>query len=239
MLVEVKPYTHTSSSSDTAPSPGYTTPHLNEVQERQERKAGDSKRKRDGPAHQFVFLRGSEGSKPTVRETAGEPRRAAMSQEGCARTSWSDERGAWDAVLPHGASWSMRQIEWFVSTWWRHLASASSATKFETSLAHFSAWASEMHGLECLIAWLPKTVELREDLVTLQVLELLEYAELTFHVLKAIEGAELQLISHLHRLIELVLGIQKHEDKQVAETAERVAPILEGLLPVGNTSLDA
>jgi hypothetical protein len=132
-----------------------------------------------------------------------------------AQIVWSKERGAHNAVLPHGASWSMRQIEWFVGMWWSHLANASVST-FEASLSHFSAWASDEHGLDSFIAWLPKTMECGEDLVTLQCLELLEYAEL------------LPLPS-LHGLAELVLQLQLHEDKQVAETAKRVTEVLEEL----------
>lgn len=132
-----------------------------------------------------------------------------------AQIVWNKERGAHNALLPHGATWAMGQIEWFVGTWWSHLANASVST-FETSLSHFSAWASDEHGLDSFIAWLPKTMECGEDLVTLQCLELLEYAEL------------LPLPS-IHRLAELIVQLHLHEDKQVAETAERVTEVLEEL----------
>jgi hypothetical protein len=90
---------------------------------------------------------------------------------------WNAERAAYDVVLPHGSEWSNRQVEWFVSTWWKHLAEASVVT-FAESLAHFSAWASDTHGLEACIAWLDNSDGSRADLMTLQLLELLEYAEL-------------------------------------------------------------
>ena len=48
-----------------------------------------------------------------------------------------------------------------------------------------------------------------EDLVTLQILELLEYAEL-------------RKLPALERLCDLVRGLEHHADRQVAETAERV-----------------
>ena len=90
---------------------------------------------------------------------------------------WSEDRKAYDLRLPGGRTWNSQQIGWFVNSWWKHLASASLAS-FSESLGHFSAWASAEHGLECLIAWLPRASSSGEDLVTLQILELLEYAEL-------------------------------------------------------------
>ena len=83
------------------------------------------------------------------------------------RPRWNADRAAYDVVLPHGKSWTSTQIEWFVGTWWKHLAEASVAT-FAESLAHFSAWASDEHGLESLIAWLGHTASTRADLVALQ-----------------------------------------------------------------------
>ena len=43
-------------------------------------------------------------------------------------------RGAYDVALPHGSTWSSRQIEWFVGLWWKNLANSSVAA-FSGSLA--------------------------------------------------------------------------------------------------------
>ena len=131
------------------------------------------------------------------------------------QSRWNEERAAYDAVLPHGEGWSARQIEWFVGLWWKHLANASVAT-FHGSLEQFSAWAADTEGLECLIAWIKKIPELGEDLLLLQLLELLEYADLTPSPL-------------LPPLTEVVRALYTYVDKDVAETAERVVPLLEEL----------
>ena len=83
------------------------------------------------------------------------------------RSQWNAARGAYDVALPHGSTWSSRQIEWFVGLWWKNLANASVAA-FSGSLAQFSLWAADDHGLECLAAWLPKVAALREDVLTVQ-----------------------------------------------------------------------
>ena len=83
------------------------------------------------------------------------------------RSQWNAARGAYDVALPHGSTWSSRQIEWFVGLWWKNLANASVAA-FSGSLAQFSLWAADDHGLECLTAWLPKVADLREDVLTVQ-----------------------------------------------------------------------
>ena len=92
---------------------------------------------------------------------------------------------------------------------------------FETSLSQFSSWASDEHGLESFISWLPKTLKCGEDLVTLQILELLEYAELV-------------PLPRLKRLSELVLQLQAHKDTQIAETAERVFQVFEEVAVPGS-----
>lgn len=160
-------------------------------------------RKRPAPADADANVEASSDAAP-----APPPYSRSVGETAAPEVRWSKERCAYDAVLPHGASWSMRQIEWFVGTWWRHLANASVAT-FDHSLTHFSEWASDAQGLDCLLAWLPQTTHGHEDLVTLQILELLEYAEL-------------RKLPALERLCDLVRGLEHHADRQVAETAERV-----------------
>ena len=75
--------------------------------------------------------------------------------------------------------------------------------------AQFSFWAATTEGLECLVAWLKRIPELGEDLLLLQLLELLEYADLTPSPLLA-------------DLTEVVRALERYADKDVAETAERV-----------------
>jgi hypothetical protein len=126
---------------------------------------------------------------------------------------WNRRRAAYDAILPHGESWSTQQVEWFVGLWWKHLANASVAT-FRGSLEQFSAWAAANEGLECLVAWLKRMPELGEDLLLLQLLELLEYADLPPSTL-------------LPELTEAVRALITYSDRDVAETAERVMLLLE------------
>ena len=126
---------------------------------------------------------------------------------------WNRRRAAYDAILPHGDSWSTQQVEWFVGLWWTHLANASVAT-FRGSLEQFSAWAAATEGLECLVAWLKRMPELGEDLLLLQLLELLEYADLPPSTL-------------LPELTEAVRTLTAYSDRDVAETAERVMLLLE------------
>ena len=126
---------------------------------------------------------------------------------------WNGRRSAYDAILPHGDGWSTQQIEWFVGLWWTHLANASVAV-FHGSLEQFSAWAAAPEGLECLVAWLKRMPELGEDLLLLQLLELLEYADLPPSTL-------------LPELTEAVRALMAYSDRDVAETAERVMTLLE------------
>ena len=107
---------------------------------------------------------------------AWQPRRPGEVFEPSAQ--WNETRQAYDVWLPNGADWTAEQIGWFAGKWWQQLASAS-LSDFSDSLAQFSAWTLHGDGLASLGRWLIRTIAAREDLVTVQLLELIEYAEVT------------------------------------------------------------
>ena len=157
------------------------------------------------------------GAKAAGSDEEVEPKEAEPAEDLSGYTQpscrWNGRRSAYDAILPHGDGWSTQQIEWFVGLWWTHLANASVAV-FHGSLEQFSAWAAATEGLECLVVWLKRMPELGEDLLLLQLLELLEYADLPPSTL-------------LPELTEAVRALITYSDRDVAETAERVMLLLE------------
>jgi len=141
---------------------------------------------------------------------------------------WSHERCALDAILPHGAIWSLSQIDWFVGTWRRHLVSKSSISEMKRSLLHFSSWASDSFGLECLCSWLHMAIRAHDIGVAIQILELLEYTELVRDTtLTNCDEPPTILALRSVELVRVVSGMRHHSNRHVARVACRVTSIME------------